>query len=375
MRIGAQLSSLSNNLSEILLLSGQYSKSQSPAMSRRDELMAICAESVRTILNEIGDHFADLKVNHGGRQSNYSPVPWVRIFDPNHSPKATSGFYIVFLFAADGSAVYLSLNQGTSEWRSNAIRPINNDELLVSRAVLSRSELQNLDSSVFRQGLRNIDLCAEKVGVGIESKRRAKNYELANIFAYKYESWHIPRDEEIAEDIDELIFLLQELEKLRTEQSVPTPVNSNDSGLLAKNLTSKRKQGKVLDSRARKAIEVQAEDVVDQHYTTLGWRVERVGHQKLGFDFRCTKWIIELDREEELHVEVKGTTGLGFEVVLTPNEVSHVKNFKNTVLAVVSQIALNVDYSIKENGELKILDPWEIKELDLTPSQYSYRVR
>ena len=374
MRIGVQLSSLSSILSEIMSLSSQYSKTQSPAMSRRDELMAICAEAVRKLLSEIGDHFTDLSVDHGGRQSNYSPVPWIRIFDPKHSPKATSGFYIVFLFAADGTAVYLSLNQGTSEWRSNAIRPINNDELLASRAVLSRSELQSLDSPVFRNGLRNIVLHTEKVGVGIDSKRRSKNYELANIFAYRYEPSHIPRDEKILEDIDEFIFLLQELEKLRPEQSVPVLEKLDGSASLAKNPTSRRKQGRVLDSRARKAIEVQAEDVVDRYYTKLGWSVERVGHQKIGFDLRCTKWIIELDKEEELHVEVKGTTGLGFEVVLTPNEVSHVNNFKDTVLAVVSQIALNADYSIKENGELKILDPWEIKELDLTPSQYSYRV-
>jgi hypothetical protein len=66
---------------------------------------------------------------------------------------------------------------------------------------------------------------------------------------------------------------------------------------------------------------------------------------------------------------------LGFEVTLTPNEVRHVENFENTVLAIVSKIELNSDYSVREKGELKILDPWEIVELDLTPSQYSYRVR
>lgn len=344
-------------------------------MSRRDELMAICAESVSQILNVIGDHFADLKVNLGGYHGNYSPVPWVRIFDPKHSPKATSGFYIVFLFAADGSAAYLSLNQGTSEWRSNAIRPINNDELLISRAILSRSELQILDSPIFRRGFRNIDLGIDKVEVGSESKRRAKNYELANIFAYKYESDQMPQDEEISENIEELLFLLQELEKQRIEQSFPSPAKSNEPASRSQNSTRQPKQGKVLDSRARKAIEVQAEDVVDQHYTTLGWVVERVGHQKLGFDLRCTKWTIEIDKKEELHVEVKGTTGLGFEVTLTPNEVRHVENFENTVLAIVSKIELNTDYSVREKGELKILDPWEIVELDLTPSQYSYRVR
>jgi len=35
------------------------------------------------------------------------------------------GFYIVDLFATGGSAVYISPQPGTSEYRSNAMRPVN----------------------------------------------------------------------------------------------------------------------------------------------------------------------------------------------------------------------------------------------------------
>ena len=44
-------------------------------------------------------------------------VPWIGIFPPGASASAQTGCYLVYLFAKDGSAVYLSLNQGTEALR------------------------------------------------------------------------------------------------------------------------------------------------------------------------------------------------------------------------------------------------------------------
>ncbi len=44
-------------------------------------------------------------------------MPWTRFASRERSPGATSDdFYIVYLWAFDGSAVYLSLNQGTTDF-------------------------------------------------------------------------------------------------------------------------------------------------------------------------------------------------------------------------------------------------------------------
>ena len=43
----------------------------------------------------------------------WSQVPWVAILDPRRTLAPSHGTYAVYLFAADGNAVYLTLNQGT----------------------------------------------------------------------------------------------------------------------------------------------------------------------------------------------------------------------------------------------------------------------
>ena len=58
-------------------------------------------------------------------------VPWVAVFDASGPASAKNGYYLVYLFAADGSAVYLSLNQGTEDLKVEPLR---------SRSVRSTSE-------------------------------------------------------------------------------------------------------------------------------------------------------------------------------------------------------------------------------------------
>jgi 5-methylcytosine-specific restriction protein A len=45
-------------------------------------------------------------------QGQWAQVPWVALFDRLITTSAQQGFYVVYLFRADLSGVYLSLNQG-----------------------------------------------------------------------------------------------------------------------------------------------------------------------------------------------------------------------------------------------------------------------
>ena len=44
-------------------------------------------------------------------------IPWICIFDTDITESATTGYYIVFLFKEDMSGVYLSLNQGFTQFK------------------------------------------------------------------------------------------------------------------------------------------------------------------------------------------------------------------------------------------------------------------
>ncbi|MFF4694849.1 protein NO VEIN domain-containing protein [Streptomyces chattanoogensis] len=80
---------------------------------------------------------------------------------------------------------------------------------------------------------------------------------------------------------------------------------------------------------------------------------------------------------QELHVEVKGTTGAATSVELTINEVLHARDKDNTVdLYVVSDIKVDTrtaPYTPSE-GTVSHYTDWEPAEEDLRPRKYEYRL-
>ena len=49
-------------------------------------------------------------------QGNPAEIPWICVFDLDITKSAQDGFYIVYLFTSDMSGVYLSLNQGWTQY-------------------------------------------------------------------------------------------------------------------------------------------------------------------------------------------------------------------------------------------------------------------
>ena len=119
--------SLAVDLQRILDLAPHYSRAATAAMRARDQASYEIRQKIETVLPTLvsGSAMAklNLRVATGGRQASYSPLAWIRIYSPLYSSHATAGIYLVYLFAADGSRVYLSLNQGSSEVRSGYMRP------------------------------------------------------------------------------------------------------------------------------------------------------------------------------------------------------------------------------------------------------------
>lgn len=206
---------ISKHLKEILQLAPKFSTDgrENPSMELREKLLLGLSVKIRAALSELQVSVELLGVKHGGRQYNYSPVAWIRIFDCEFSPTAQAGYYIVLLFAADGSAVYLSLNQGTSEIRGNQMRPISSEDDLIFRASEARDALKVSNIQINAKSLISINLKWANAPVKNYSKKRIKNYELANILAYRYASDEFPSDELFRADLAEMVLLLWNLEK------------------------------------------------------------------------------------------------------------------------------------------------------------------
>ena len=118
-------------------------------------------------------------------------VPWVRIYSETHSPSAMNGWYVVLLFAADGTGAYLALGSGTSQVVDGMFkrRP---PEWLQRRIVWAREVLASRDTD----GLIERIQLADPGTLGSQ-------YERGTVFAH-----HFPADEPIDDDSSSKYFFV-----------------------------------------------------------------------------------------------------------------------------------------------------------------------
>jgi len=179
-----ELQSLPRGLGEliqgVLELQVHFTPLTSPAMSRRREMINAIAAEFASVLVASDDHVSQVKGSNGA--GNNAKVPWVRVFDPAQSPRPTLGWYVVLLFAADGSAAYMSLNQGVTKLDAAGI------EANVSDGWKRVSESPVLRTPMMDEATRRLDL--RDPGLGAQ-------YARGNLLAFRYDRDKIPSDEDL----------------------------------------------------------------------------------------------------------------------------------------------------------------------------------
>lgn len=130
----------------------------------------------------------------------------------------------------------------------------------------------------------------------------------------------------------------------------------------------RRGQGFQLDQAAKVAVEAHAMNAATEFYDE-SWEVTDV-HGRKSYDLVCRR------DDEVKHVEVKGTTTDGTDVILTPNEVRHAREYTQTALFILSNVALKraEDGTVAATGGVHHLyDPWNIDQGQLTPIGFRYQ--
>ncbi len=135
---------------------------------------------------------------------NWANVPWLSILNPKITTTTQDGIYPVYLFNADGSGFYLSLNQGTT---------IPTKNLGKKRSEKRAEDIKRVLLSQFPRlktwGVQEIDLKAE-TSLG-------KSYEKPNISAKFYSSDRLPESDELITDLKELLEIYKDIEKFKFE--------------------------------------------------------------------------------------------------------------------------------------------------------------
>jgi len=133
---------------------------------------------------------------------------------------------------------------------------------------------------------------------------------------------------------------------------------------------SKAGQGFEPDPKVRHAVERRAMEVARAYYQKLGYRVTDTSLQR-PYDYILSK------NGKERRVEVKGTRGTCFDVILTAGEVNAAQSGpEQTDLFVVSEIKVT-----KRNGKVsasrgrhQVFTKWKPSIEDLAPTEYRYRL-
>lgn len=352
------------NLQRVLELQGEYESRASPAMQERGLLIR---KSIPNWINGhavnlgeallVDDFFAEGRDGTGRK----TRVPWVRFGSRSRSPRATEGFYIVFLFDALGTAVYLSINQGTTDFQGGEFVP-------KPREVIT--ERTNWARSVLAPWMDRLDGAA--ADIALNDPHLGAGYELGNVAAMAYQRDHIPSNAVIASDTQNfakgLGILLQAHSSGPIPREQPELREAEDAALRASGKSgSASRAGFRTDSREIKVIETHAVAVARTYYEAQGFQVKELGKP---FDLETKKDNLVLT------VEVKGTTSDGSGVSLTAGEVSHhAAAFPNNALVVVRNIVLQRgDYPSASGGWLYELRRWDIDPAALRTISYAYTV-
>jgi hypothetical protein len=131
-----------------------------------------------------------------------------------------------------------------------------------------------------------------------------------------------------------------------------------------------RNQGYLQNQERKRTTELYAMSIAVSYYQTLGFTVTDISTNE-SVDLKCTRG------SEVRWVEVKGTSTLGEEVLLTANEVRRANSGQFiTDLFIVHSIQFQgrTNEIGKDSGTIRILSDWNPKKGDLTATQYRYRV-
>lgn len=173
---------------------------QTPTARKGEPLFDLFTGSLRDEVALAVGNETTYKTHGSAGAGNWAGTPWVGVFDLSVTDSATRGHYIVYLFRADGTAVHLSLNQGTTT--------VFNAERSRYKAVLEAraQEYASLLGLTKRDGLH-----LGPVDLGRGRPPLTPGYEAGNIAAITYEIASIPDDAQLAEDLHQMLALYSRL--------------------------------------------------------------------------------------------------------------------------------------------------------------------
>lgn len=356
-----------DEIKEIALLQQKYSSENTPEMERRGVLIR---SSLPHAIKVHWDNFKkaipkfsnDLSIEGKDGIGRKTQAPWVRLYSEALSPSATTGFYVVIHFAANGEYCFITIGCGASKWDSDKGDLVKySDEEIKAKVDWALHALKKAG--------KNTSDFPDKINLG-SPYSLPKSFEKATILCKTYDVASIT-NEQLSDSICKALALLSTIYEHCSELNDLAQSDISKSDIEAvinptkKNLNTR--QGYGLSSTERKAVELRAMDVVAEYLSKQGFELKNTSSTH-SYDYLATK------NGTSIKVEVKGTTsGMVDSVMMTSNEVElHTNEAGTTALAIVSDIEF-IERGEKakcSGGKLEYFYPWDISTWKLEPKAY-----
>lgn len=359
-------------LSEVLQLQLEFSSENTPEMDRRGQLVrnlipqelrewhAVSTEAVLPFKGRLNVQGRD-----GTGRKTF--VPWIRVHSPELSPSAQKGWYVVYLFHADGGGVSLCVSHGSTSFNGRDFVP--------------RSDQEVSQLMAWARGLlgTQAQLLGFEEGVDLGSSDGLSGpYERTTAFSRMYPVNALPTNEQLQTDLQRAVGLLGQLyhaiELGRAPETVAPEIQEAEAQVEA--IASPRRkqsttsgQGFGLSAAQRKVVENRAMLLAKEWLEAHGFRDVEDVSTKRSCDYVAWKGDIE-------HVvEVKGTTAGFGTILLTANEVElHREAHPHNLLIVVHDIDLLDMRTQASGGQVRAIEAWEVDTTVLRPLSYSCKL-
>ncbi len=148
---------------------------------------------------------AEYKVYGRTGAGNRAPVPWFGVFDKAITTSAKHGYYIVYLFNSKMNGVYLSLNQGWTDYDKKF------------KGKLGRLNIEKTARYCRHLIHTSLDKFPEQIITLDASTNLSRGYELGHICGKFYSATNLPEDLELISDLRDLMGVYAELKGLLSE--------------------------------------------------------------------------------------------------------------------------------------------------------------
>ncbi len=355
---------LAATLKRICELQPHYSSSNTPEMQERgvlirSDLAGEIRERLPRLQKALDPLFDDLAVEASDGIGRKTEAPWVRLFSKTMSPNPREGFYMVIHFAANGSAVYITLGCGSTIWRAGSLIPVLDEEL---------SARTGWAKQVILGKWGTVEPFSDAINL-VAKAPLPRTFEKATSVAKK-----VLADQIDSTDFDRLLFdAVERLSEIYLAQLESRDISLGDQ--VAEEIISISKplkkrsgrQGFSLSAPQRKAVELRAMHLAVEYLVNAGYDYSDTSATE-SFD------ILAKQGEEVLKIEVKGTTSdFCDSVVMTRNEVDlHRTEKGKTGLVIVSKISLDKDKESPSasGGVVDAMLKWDIDGWTADPIAY-----